>query len=193
MKNDFKVYVANLSAYNSGELKGEWFTLPVDMEEVYDAIFDEDELDEQGNPHGDWAIHDYDFPIPFKVKEFDSIEDWGIVIRFLKENLDDRTISAIANKTYNARDLQKLAVTLKQSYHVEHFVTKEQIIDDLKVELDQGNIYSVKNKLKNVNIDSIQRNELIIQDGYGNYRSIFYDDLESILDSILESFIDEEF
>ena len=31
---DMQVYIANLGKYNEGELVGDWFTPPIDMEEM---------------------------------------------------------------------------------------------------------------------------------------------------------------
>jgi len=72
MLDTINIYVANLAAYNDGVLKGEWFTLPTSMRDIFDTIFDEDELDEHGHPYGDWAIHDYE--AAFEISEYESID-----------------------------------------------------------------------------------------------------------------------
>lgn len=90
--NNIEIYVANLAAYNAGILKGEWFRLPMRMEEIFFAIFDEDELDDKGAPHSDWAIHDY--VAPFRIHEMDDIEDLNeIAERF--ETLSDDEVKTV--------------------------------------------------------------------------------------------------
>lgn len=63
---EIKIYVANLGKYNEGELVGEWFTLPADIEEIEEAIGINEEYEEM-------AIHDYE--APFKIHEYDNIND----------------------------------------------------------------------------------------------------------------------
>lgn len=72
MAKEIKIYVANLGAYNDGKLKGIWFTLPVELSEVFKKVFEPHELDENGDPLGDYAIHDYE--APFSIKDYTSIQ-----------------------------------------------------------------------------------------------------------------------
>lgn len=62
---DWKLYITNLGKYTEGRLVGEWFTVPVNMEEVKEKIGLNDEYEE-------YAIHDYE--LPFEVGEYESIE-----------------------------------------------------------------------------------------------------------------------
>lgn len=61
---ELNVYVANLGKYNEGFLVGEWFTLPVDFDEVAKKIGLNEEYEE-------YAIHDYE--APFKIGEYTSL------------------------------------------------------------------------------------------------------------------------
>jgi antirestriction protein len=63
---EIKVYVANLGKYNEGELVGEWFTLPVDFEEVKEAIGLNGQYEE-------YAIHDYEAPKGISINEYTSL------------------------------------------------------------------------------------------------------------------------
>jgi antirestriction protein len=63
---EIKIYVANLGKYNEGELVGEWFTLPVDFEEMREAIG----LNEQ---YEEYAIHDYEAPKGISINEYTSL------------------------------------------------------------------------------------------------------------------------
>jgi antirestriction protein len=64
-KTDIRLWIANLGKYNEGESVGEWFTLPVEWEEVAEAIG----LNAQ---YEEWAIHDYE--APFAISEYASID-----------------------------------------------------------------------------------------------------------------------
>ena len=58
-----QIYIADLSAYNSGYLKGEWVLLPTEEDEIKDAI-----LRQSQNGKSDYAIHDWE--LPFKISEY---------------------------------------------------------------------------------------------------------------------------
>ena len=66
-----RIYVANLAAYNSGYLVGEWIDLPLDEDELQEKI---DEVLNAWNdgfgPSEEYAIHDYE--LPFDIEEYDS-------------------------------------------------------------------------------------------------------------------------
>lgn len=59
------IYFANLGKYTEGELVGEWFSLPVDFEEVAQAIGLNANYEE-------YAIHD--FEAPFHIGEYESLD-----------------------------------------------------------------------------------------------------------------------
>lgn len=58
-----QIYIADLEAYNSGYLKGEWIELPTDNENIHDAI-----LRQSKNGQSDFSIHD--FELPFEIGEY---------------------------------------------------------------------------------------------------------------------------
>ncbi len=58
-----QIYIADLDAYNSGYLKGEWLELPTYEENISDAI-----LRQSRNGQSDFAIHDYE--LPFEISEY---------------------------------------------------------------------------------------------------------------------------
>lgn len=73
MKFEINVYIANLGAYNSGELIGEWISLPLEVEELQ-AKMNKILLatDEDGYLYGEeYAIHDYE--APFNIHEYANI------------------------------------------------------------------------------------------------------------------------
>ena len=58
-----QIYIADLEAYNSGYLKGEWIELPTEDEEIQEAI-----LRQSKNEQSDFAIHDYE--LPFEIGRY---------------------------------------------------------------------------------------------------------------------------
>ena len=61
------VYIANLGAYNRGELIGQWVSLPMeeeDLNEVISEILGNDE---------EYAIHDYESNLGLEVGEYENI------------------------------------------------------------------------------------------------------------------------
>lgn len=185
-----RIYVANLRAYNDGELKGEWFTLPIDdIEEVYEAIFDKDELDEKGNPLHDWAIHDYESP--FHIDEHASIEKLSNVAEELE--LADNYKEVIVDESYCIADVISFAKSLGQDHHVDQFVPESHLVNDLISDLKEGSIYSVKNKLEGISFSSvfvsIQDEETYYNlEGDGNYTTVTSDDLSNALTATLNDF-----
>lgn len=81
-----KLWIGNLGKYNEGQLVGEWFDLPVDMEEVKEKIGLNDQYEE-------WFIADYE--APFEVGEYDNIE-WLNGVAELLEGKEDWEINAMA-------------------------------------------------------------------------------------------------
>lgn len=62
-----RIYLTNLGKYNEGEMVGEWVTLPVkDFKPILDRIGINKEYEE-------WFITDYE--APFKIGEYDSLDD----------------------------------------------------------------------------------------------------------------------
>lgn len=105
-----KIYVANLRAYNAGYMVGEWFTLPVELDEIFQGVFSENELDEKGQPYGDWAIHDYE--APFKINEYDSIDKLNEIAYQLEDikslEVDENIIESVIEATETIEDAYNL-------------------------------------------------------------------------------------
>ncbi|MDD3746212.1 MAG: antirestriction protein ArdA [Anaerostipes sp.] len=71
-----RVYIANLGKYNEGELIGDWFTPPIDYDEVMERIGLNDFYEE-------YAIHD--FELPFEIDEYTSIEEVNRLCEMVEE------------------------------------------------------------------------------------------------------------
>lgn len=61
---NIRVYVANLGAYNEGELIGKWVALPMDEDELREEI---ESIMRPETDDEEYAIHDYE--APFKIEE----------------------------------------------------------------------------------------------------------------------------
>ena len=85
MSNGIRIYVADLSAYNAGILRGEWI----------DANQDADSIREQiaemlaGSPEPDaeeWAIHDYEGFEGIKLSEHEDIDTVAELAQAIEEH-----------------------------------------------------------------------------------------------------------
>lgn len=187
-----RIYVANLRAYNEGELKGDWFDLPVDPTEVYKKIFDEDEFDEQGNPMYDWAIHDYE--APFDIHEYASIQKLSEIVEELE--ITSNYEEVVIEDNYSLVDLITFAEEISQRHHVEEFVPESTLIDDLLEDIKDGQIFTVKNKLEGVTASSVyissDSDDLYYKlDGNGHYSTITDEDISDAKKAILQGFVEE--
>ena len=73
---EMRVYIANLGKYNEGELVGDWFTPPVDYDEMAERIGLNDYYEE-------YAIHDYE--LPFEIDEYTPIEEVNRLCAMVEE------------------------------------------------------------------------------------------------------------
>lgn len=95
---EIRIYIADLAAYNDGELKGEWVTLPMDEEELTEIVHKY-----SGNGQHDYAIHD--FEAPFKISEVDSPWKLNKLAEELESvNEKDDVIEAIMENWVNPED-----------------------------------------------------------------------------------------
>lgn len=70
------VYISNLGKYNEGELTGEWFSPPINIEEVKEKIGLNGEYEE-------YVIHDYE--LPFTIDEHTSIHEINRLCTMVEE------------------------------------------------------------------------------------------------------------
>lgn len=67
MVDDMRVYIANLGKYNEGELVGDWFSFPIDEEDVAERIG-------LNSYYEKYAVHDTD-NFPIEIGEYISIRE----------------------------------------------------------------------------------------------------------------------
>lgn len=78
---EFRVYIANLGKYNEGEAVGEWFTPPVDWDDMKERIGLNDRYEE-------YAIHDYE-NCPVDIGEYTPISEVNRIAESI-ENLEEK-------------------------------------------------------------------------------------------------------
>ncbi|MCU0080481.1 antirestriction protein ArdA [Extibacter muris] len=86
MVDDMRVYIANLGKYNEGYLVGDWFSFPLDYEEIAERIGLNAEYEE-------YAVHDTD-NFPCEVSEYASIDELNNLYEMISE-LDDYIIDQL--------------------------------------------------------------------------------------------------
>lgn len=86
MVDDMRVYIANLGKYNEGYLVGDWFSFPLDEEEIAERIGLNAEYEE-------YAVHDTD-NFPCEVSEYASIDELNNLYEMISE-LDDYIIDQL--------------------------------------------------------------------------------------------------
>lgn len=178
--SDMKIFVVNLASYNDGDTKGEWFDLPVEMEEIYEEIFDEHELDENGQPHGDWAIHNSE--LPFEINEYESIEvlngmsDEAQTSPHLEEILDD---------DYDINTVIGFADDMGQENVGDDIISAEEMNDVVQAKLDDNEngwigAKQFLNGIKDINADHFRI------DGYANAENVPEDYAETVLSDVFD-------
>ncbi|MGL5714580.1 MAG: antirestriction protein ArdA [Paraclostridium sp.] len=123
-----QVYIADLEAYNSGYLKGEWIQLPTANEEIEAAI-----LRQSKNGQSDFAIHDYE--LPFKIGEYTDPIKVKVIRRRSRSNKLCEAIEVLDLNRY-------LIEHLEYSYGIEFkktdMYTLQSYLDDIYT-IEAGN------------------------------------------------------
>src|SRR5699024_8948336 len=83
-KNEIEIALSNLGAYNEGELRYEWLTLPFTDDELGDAL---KRIGIDGIEYEEYVISDYE--APFTIGEYDNIVDLNEKAESLAELYED--------------------------------------------------------------------------------------------------------
>ena len=152
-----QIYIADLEAYNSGYLKGEWIELPTENEEIENVIFRQSK-----SGQSDFAIHDYELPFeigeytdPFKVNELcETIKDLDLNMHLIEHLEYSYGIDFKNTDTYTLKNYLDNVYTIEasnnnefaQNYTYEFY---EELIEKLPWELSYSIDYeTVFNKLQ---------------------------------------------
>ena len=86
MVDDMRVYLANLGKYNEGELVGDWFSFPIDEEDVAERIG-------LNSTYEEYAVHDTD-NFPCEVEEYISIQELNDLYYMIQDRKSTRLNSS---------------------------------------------------------------------------------------------------
>jgi antirestriction protein len=110
-ENTPKIYVACLSAYNSGHLHGLWIDAAQDREDIEDNIKWMLSWSPVDEPCEEWAIHDYENFHGFSLGEYESLDYVSKLAQVLDDAEDAVAMAAwldYAKDRINEPDLDKL-------------------------------------------------------------------------------------
>lgn len=110
-KDEHRIYVADLNAYNAGRLKGAWIVPSSDVATLSAQII------EVVGPEHEWAIHDYDDFV--NLGEYPSLDDIAEVAE-VYETLSDDHAEAL-RVLMNAEDYYAKDVAAAKAYVEENF------------------------------------------------------------------------
>lgn len=119
-----RIYVADLAAYNEGDLKGRWIVPSGDEEELTEQVQDVlRSVKRKGHPVGEeWAIHDYEsFP---DLGEYPSLKTVAATAAALEEG-GDALLALLDYDKYWSRDIDA-AITHVQDNLLGVFKNAEQ-------------------------------------------------------------------
>ena len=134
---EMRVYIANLGKYNEGERVGDWFTPPVDYDEMAERIGLNDYYEE-------YAIHDYE--LPFEIDEYTPIEEVNRLCAMVEE-LDYPLNEVIG-------DLMSQFCSLEELYEhkddIIQYPNCENMVDVAYYLIDEcGSLGEIPDRLKN--------------------------------------------
>jgi antirestriction protein len=131
-ENTPKIYVACLSAYNSGELHGLWIDATQDPEDIADDInwMLSWSPVRDIEPCEEWAIHDYEYFHNFSLGENESLEYVSKLAQAL-DNAEDAAAMAAwldyAKDPINDPDIEQLTEEFS-SYYCGHWETETDFV-----------------------------------------------------------------
>lgn len=104
-----KIYIADLQAYNNGELKGEWITLPMCSGELEDFL---------SEFPSDYAIHDYESP--FQINEYTDLYALNEMLEMMEVNKFSLDLLQFVDDLFMDMDLHELREELEE-IQVHHY------------------------------------------------------------------------
>ena len=98
-----RIFLTNLGKYNEGQLTGKWVEMPIDENELKEALKDIDINKE----YEEFFITDYE--APFKINEYDSIETINEKIEAYEDALekvgDEDALEALLDEGYSLNEI----------------------------------------------------------------------------------------
>jgi len=168
-----QLYIANLGKYNEGILQGEWFTFPIDMDEVAEVIGLNSQYEE-------WAIHDYEFDFPLSIGENVNIDNLNEFIEEIENNRGLSELFEVMQKDqYNTDRIAEIAISVIPEHDIVHDDSVNAMVKNM---IDDSGYESVKNFLYNANSNSVYH----IIDGYGNLERLTVEYLENLVSEYID-------
>ncbi len=122
------IYVACLSAYNSGRLHGEWIDATQEPEDIHTQV----EAMLKASPVSDaeeWAIHDYSGFCGYPVSEYSSFEDLSEIAQVLDQDDDGELLCEIMLHLGGGTTLRDAKEFLENNYRGLHKDLEEYAMD----------------------------------------------------------------
>lgn len=107
--SDYKIYVADLAAYNNGILRGVWIdVLEDDIQDRVNVMLEDSPIHDAE----EWAIHDYEGFEGVSISEYDSFES----IHALASFLDEHEEFGAALLSYWCGDIEEAKQAMEEQY-----------------------------------------------------------------------------
>jgi len=166
MSEETRIYVADLAAYNSGDLHGVWIDATCDLADIWEQI--NTMLKASPVPGAEeYAIHDYEGFHGYQVSEYEGIEALHEIACFLEEypdfggellnhcgDLEDAR--KMAEDAYHgcyeslavyAQDLTEQTGDVPQ--HLEFYINYERMGRDMEI---SGDIFTIETSYQEVHV-----------------------------------------
>ena len=112
-----RIYVADLAAYNNGNLHGKWIDAAQSPEEIQAEI--DEILASSPEPFAEeWAIHDYEGFGDLKLGEYETIADVSRVAELLEEY--GEVFAGVVSNFGGLSDLDAAEEAMKENYQGAH-------------------------------------------------------------------------
>lgn len=136
-----RVYVANLHAYNCGELVGEWIDLPTSDDELRERI----ERIVAAYPGGEEvAIHDYE--APWRIDEYENIFTLNERVEEINNLNEDEQTAVVAVITATGCDVDEALRIVKDDAYQLYFC--DSLIELAEEFVDEGLFGDIPDSIK---------------------------------------------
>lgn len=176
------LFIESSENYNNNDPIGEWFSLPIDLDNMRHTLFGNTQSGE-----GEYMITATE-NIPFDVDEDESISVLNDVYELVESSINKVAYKNITSGEYNVTDLINLAINTNMPMDlIDHFVSADDVVEHLQPNLDVGDILSVKAQLEDISPSFHDEKDYFYLGNDRNFTSITQRDLKNTLDAIFEA------
>ncbi|QOP45543.1 antirestriction protein ArdA [Sulfurimonas paralvinellae] len=152
-----RVYITDLEAYNNGRLVGSWYELPMNKDELTQAIQNElqkgQQVCEHAHTHEEYFISDFEYDY-MKIDEYDSLDE----------------LNEIAQKIEKLDESEKMAVKMMVENHIVNSI--DEAIENLENMICTG-----ENSMEDIAYNYIEESGLLQRmpenlQGYFDYEAL---------------------